>query len=129
MKVAIIGSRSLTIQNIESYLPSNITEIISGGARGVDASAKEYALAHGITITEFLPDYRRYGRAAPLKRNIAIIQNADIVIALWDGRSPGTKFVIDTCEKLGKPIKTYIVSDRISRILPFSYRPAAPLRV
>ena len=64
MKVAIIGSRSLIIQNIESYLPSNITEIISGGARGVDASAKEYALAHGITITEFLPDYRRYGRSA-----------------------------------------------------------------
>ena len=109
MKVAIIGSGSLTIQNIESYLPSNITEIISGGARGVDASAKEYALAHGITITEFLPDYRRYGRAAPLKRNIAIIQNADIVIAFWDGRSSGTKFVIDTCEKPGKPIKTYIL--------------------
>ena len=34
MKVAVIGSRSLTVQNLEKYLPQGVTEIVSGGAKG-----------------------------------------------------------------------------------------------
>ena len=44
MKVAIIGSRNLKVDNLAPYLPSNTTEIVSGGARGVDHCAREYAL-------------------------------------------------------------------------------------
>lgn len=97
MKVAVIGSRGLSISNLEAYLPEDTTEIISGGARGVDTSARNYALSHGIKLTEFLPEYETYGRSAPLKRNITIIENADLVMAFWDGKSRGTKFVIDNC--------------------------------
>ena len=100
MKVAVIGSRGLTISNLGDYLPCDTTEIISGGAKGVDTCARDYALSHGIKITEYLPEYEKYGRAAQLKRNITIIQNADLVLAFWDGKSKGTKFVIDSCEKL-----------------------------
>ena len=81
MKVAVIGSRSLTVPNLGDYLPCDTTEIISGGAKGVDTCAREYALSHNIKLTECLPDYEKYGRAAPLKRNITIIQNADLVLA------------------------------------------------
>ena len=95
MKVAVIGSRGLTISNLGDYLPCDNTEIISGGAKGVDTCARDYSLSHGIKITEYLPEYEKYGRAAPLKRNITIIQNADLVLAFWDGKSKGTKFVID----------------------------------
>ena len=42
MKVAVIGSRNLTVANLEKYLPAGVTEIVSGGARGVDTSAREY---------------------------------------------------------------------------------------
>lgn len=66
----------------------------------MDSSAREYALAHDIKLTEFLPEYEKYAKNAPLKRNITIIQNADIVLAFWDGTSRGTKFVIDNCKKL-----------------------------
>ena len=45
MKVAVIGSRNLTVSNLEKYLPAGVTEIVSGGARGVDTSAREYALS------------------------------------------------------------------------------------
>ena len=93
MKVAVIGSRGLTVSNLGDYLPCDTTEIISGGAKGVDTCARDYALSHGIKITEYLPEYKKYGRAAPLKRNITIIQNADLVLAFWDGKSKGTKFV------------------------------------
>ena len=108
MRVAVIGSRELLVDNLEDYLPEETTEIISGGARGVDASAKDYALQHGLKLTEYLPEYARYGRAAPLKRNITIIENADLVLAFWDGASRGTKYVIDNCKKRNIPVKIYL---------------------
>ena len=108
MKVAVIGSRSLRVDGLGKYLPEGVTEIVSGGARGVDTSAREYALSHGIALTEFLPEYDKYGRGAPLRRNITIIEHADLVLAFWDGKSRGTKFVIDRCKERGIPVKIYI---------------------
>lgn len=107
MKVAIIGSRSLTVPDLGKYLPASMTEIVSGGAKGIDSCAKEYALANGVKLTEFLPDYKRYGRGAPLRRNLQIIDYADIVIAFWDGKSKGTKYVIDNCRKRGREVVVY----------------------
>lgn len=109
MKVAVIGSRGLSVSDLGRYLPENTTEIVSGGAKGVDTSAREYALAHEIKLTEFLPEYTKYGRSAPLKRNITIIEYSDIVLAFWDGKSRGTKFVIDNCRKLGVEVRVYII--------------------
>lgn len=109
MKVAVIGSRGLSVGDLGRYLPENTTEIVSGGAKGVDTSAREYALSHGIKLTDFLPEYTKYGRSAPLKRNITIIEYSDIVLAFWDGKSRGTKFVIDNCRKLGVEVRVYII--------------------
>ncbi len=111
MKIAIIGSRNLGVIGLEKFLPKNVTEIVSGGARGVDACAREYAQTHGIRLTEFLPDYNRYGRTAPLKRNLEIIAYAEMVLAFWDGKSRGTKYVIDNCKKQGVPIKVYLYKE------------------
>lgn len=108
MKVAVIGSRGLSVDNLEKYLPEDTTEIVSGGARGVDTSAREYAQSHDIKLTEFLPEYGKYGRSAPLKRNITIIEYADVVLAFWDGQSHGTKFVIDNCKQRGIPVKVFV---------------------
>ena len=105
MRVAVIGSRTLHLENLRDYLPSETTEIVSGGAKGIDADAKKYAIENAITLTEFLPDYRRYGKGAPLKRNIQIMEYADMVLAVWDGKSRGTKFVIDHCHKENIPLK------------------------
>lgn len=110
MKVAIIGSRNLNITNLGDYLPENVTEIVSGGAKGVDSCAKEYAMKNNIPFTEFLPEYTKFGRVAPLKRNLQIIKYADIVIAFWNGQSNGTKYVIDNCGKLNKPVKIIKIS-------------------
>lgn len=109
MKVAVIGSRCLKLNDLGRFLPDNITEIISGGARGIDQCAKLYAMEHNIPITEFLPDYSKYGKTAPLKRNMEIIKNADLVLAFWDGKSGGTKYVINNCKKMNVSIKVYVV--------------------
>lgn len=108
MKVAVIGSRGLCVNDLGKYLPEGTIEIISGGAKGVDTSAKAYALSHGIKLTEFLPEYDKYGRGAPRKRNISIIEYADIVLAFWDGKSRGTKHVIDNCKKRNIPVCIFI---------------------
>ncbi len=109
MKVAIIGSRGITVENIGEYLPEGTDEIVSGGAKGVDTCAREYAIAHGIKLTEFLPQYKLYGRGAPLKRNLQIIGYADTVIAFWDGTSKGTAYVIENCKKQGKDVHVIII--------------------
>lgn len=102
MKLAIIGSRQLNISNLENYIPHQVTEIVSGGANGIDTCAKKYALANNIKYTEFLPEYEKYGRCAPLKRNSQIINYSDKVLAFWDGKSKGTAFVIKECKKAKK---------------------------
>lgn len=110
MKVAVIGSRNLHINNLNKYLTDEVSELVSGGAKGIDTCAREYALKKGLKLTEFLPEYNRYGRGAPLKRNIQIIDHADEVLVFWDGQSRGTKFVIDYCEQNHKKISVYLQS-------------------
>ena len=110
MKVAVVGSRGLIVTNLEEYLPDNVTEIISGGARGVDASAREYAQKHEVKLTEYLPEYELYGRAAPIRRNVTIIENADLVLAFWDGKSHGTAYVIKECKKRDILCRVYMTN-------------------
>lgn len=109
MKVAIIGSRNMNVENLQDYLPEGTDEIVSGGARGIDTCARNFAIKNGLKLTELRPEYNKYGRGAPLKRNETIVNYADMVLAFWDGESRGTKFVINYCEKVGKECKIFIM--------------------
>lgn len=111
MKVAVIGSRVLKVNNLGKYLPKETTEIVSGGAVGIDTCAREYALKNQIKLTEFLPEYKKYGRSAPLKRNLLIIDYADYVIAFLDGKLHGTKYVIDNCKIKNKKFRLLVPSE------------------
>lgn len=101
MKIAIVGSRSITAISLADFIAEN-DEIVSGGAVGVDRCAAAYAKKHHLQITEFLPDYEKYGRAAPIIRNRKIVDYADKVIVFWDGKSKGSLSVIKYAEKTGK---------------------------
>ena len=107
MKIAIVGSRGVSVSDIGKYI-SNAEEIVSGGAVGVDCCAAEYAKKSGIKLTEILPQYDRYGRAAPIIRNKEIVDYSDKIIALWDGSSKGTLSVIKYAQKTGKPCEIII---------------------
>lgn len=102
MKVAVVGSRSLTSVELEQYIPSYCSEIVSGGAIGVDFCAAEYAHTNHLTLTEFFPEYQKYKRGAPIVRNKQIVDYADEVIVFWDGISKGSYSVIQYCNKVGK---------------------------
>lgn len=98
MKIAIIGSRDLQIEDFFPYLPSDVTELISGGAKGIDTCVKQYAQKKYIKYTEFRPN-ARYKKGATFKRNDEIIAYADIVLAFWNQESKGTEYVIKECAK------------------------------
>ena len=103
MKLAVIGSRSLTKVDIEAHIPDEVSEIVSGGAVGIDSLAAEYAKAKGLKLTVFLPQYSRYGRSAPIIRNKEIVDHSDKVLVFWDGSSKGTLSVINYTKKTDKP--------------------------
>lgn len=107
MRIAIVGSRAAPedmVDRILRHLPRGTSEIVSGGAAGVDAAAAEVARQLGVPLKEFLPDYAAYGKTAPLRRNEQIIAYADEVLAFWNKISAGTRHVIATCIQVGKPV-------------------------
>ncbi|MBD5386352.1 DUF2493 domain-containing protein [bacterium] len=107
MRLAIIGSRTCPLVYIDSYLPFVPDIIVSGGAKRADTYAQEYAV-NNISLIEFLPDYQKYGRKAPLLRNFKIVDNCDFLLAFWNEKSRGTKFTIEYARKQGIPFKVII---------------------
>ena len=107
MKIAIIGSRNLQIRDLSPYVFEG-DENVSGGASGIDTCAALYAKEKGLTLTVFLPEYKRYGRAAPIKRNYEIVDYADKIVAFWDGSSKGTLSVIRYAERIHKPCEVVL---------------------
>lgn len=119
MKVAIIGSRGLNIEIPDYCIPENTTQIVSGGAVGIDRKAREFAYRKGIQILEIVPDYDLYGKRAPLRRNDVIINYSDMVVAFWDGKSHGTGYVVNRCRKVGKKVVIYLIDkDGSVNLLP-----------
>lgn len=115
IRVAVVGSRGITAVDLSQFLPRNCCLIVSGGARGVDTIAEQYAKDHGIKTLIIRPDYERYGRSAPIRRNDIIVDNADLVLAFWDGESHGTKYTIDYAKKTGKPVKIHVPKNRYNK--------------
>lgn len=113
MRIAIVGSRNLTVSmdTLEKVLPWYTDEILSGGAKGIDSCAKQYAKEKNMKYVEYLPDYEKYGKSAPLYRNLLLIIDSPMVYAFWDGKSKGTKYVISHCKKMGIPCKVFLHID------------------
>ena len=115
MRVAVIGSRELGggearwYEKICGNVPVNCTEIVSGGAGGIDTLAERYARESGLLFKRFEPEYNKYGKSAPLMRNEQIIKYANLVLAFWDGESRGTAQVIKICCEIDKPVEIIFV--------------------
>jgi hypothetical protein len=98
MKTIIAGSRSITDYELVKLAVDesgySITEVVSGGARGVDLLGELYAKERGIAIRQFLPKFDpenlRTKWLAPLARNTEMAEYAEALILVWDGESRGS---------------------------------------
>lgn len=104
-KLAVIGSREGISKKIiyEELDKLFFDELISGGAKGVDTFAEQYAKDNNWKI-EIIRPIDVTNKMSYLFRNIEIITKATQVIAFWNGKSKGTKFVINYCQKRNKKI-------------------------
>ncbi len=103
MKLLIVGSRSIKDFDLAPHIPPDVDTIISGGAEGIDALAEQYADAHRLSKYIIRPRYDLYGRAAPIRRNEMMVDLADRVLIVWDGKSRGTRHTITYAQKHAKP--------------------------
>ncbi len=104
MKLLIAGSRTIESFDLKSYIPEGVTSIISGGAKGIDKLAEKYADENNIPKIVVLPEYEKYGRAAPIKRDDLMVDMADSVLVIWDGVSKGSRHTIEYAKKKNKPL-------------------------
>jgi len=140
MKLAIVGSRNVTDYNLiksnvdelrkvsliggfRGVVPcgkEDVTEIISGGARGVDSLAARYAGEHDLKLTVYPADWDKYDsngvrytdRGAGYARNHIIAKNCDVMIAFWDGTSVGTKHSIKIAKMdYNKPVHIVLIKE------------------
>lgn len=111
MRVAVIGTRNLNVK-IEKYLPDNMTELISGGMKGVDMLAEKYADEHNIPKLIVNPEYSRYGIIAPILRNRLIIDISDMIVIIWDGKDRHIKDAINYSNYVNKEIIVYKIRSR-----------------
>lgn len=114
-KIAIAGGRDYTNreeayrfieQCIREEIPDEVPVILSGGCRGADALGEQYAGEHGWQVEKFLPRWDEYGRAAGPIRNAQIAEKCDFAICFWDGKSRGTRSLMNLVKKNGK--KAYV---------------------
>ena len=113
MRTIIAGSRGITDPNVvftaialamvDGIVPS---VIISGGARGVDALGEQWAMSAGIPVEVYPAEWGKYGNKAGTMRNVHMGNIATALIAVWDGKSPGTKHMIDFARRHN--LKVYV---------------------
>lgn len=116
MKVVIAGSRSITefdyVDLAIKLSQYEITEVVSGTARGVDQLGEEWAEKNGVPVAKFPADWNNHGKIAGHIRNRKMALYADAVICVWDGQSKGTENMIKEARKAGKKL-TLVTTDYI----------------
>lgn len=121
MNVTICGSRDIYSADVGFILDilnsmfhfkearQEDLHVITGGARGVDRWAKEWLDNNGIDNEVIPAEWERYGKRAGYIRNKEMVDKSDMVIAIWDGKSRGTKHTIDICKEQDKSLIVVVV--------------------
>ena len=114
MRIIIAGGRDfkdyerlkLVVEYNVQYL--DCIEIICGEAKGADILGKQLAISKGWTVYSYHAcHWERYGKAAGYRRNEEMVKHAEALIAFWDGKSKGTKHMIDLAQKHKLKVKVY----------------------
>lgn len=113
MRTIIAGSRTLGRADLDRALAvcqwtSEITEVVSGRAPGIDRHGEAWAEEHGIPVHKFPAHWQQEGSSAGPKRNAKMARYAEALIAVWDGTSRGTKNMIEQANKRGLRVFVFV---------------------
>lgn len=120
MKLIIAGGRYfaddlLMTVKLQEHIFANgkPKEIVSGGNKtwlqdqkryiGADYFGELWARYEAIPIRVFMPNWDMHGKAAGPIRNKEMAAYADFAVIFWDGKSKGSKIMIDEMRRLNKP--------------------------
>lgn len=118
MHIIIAGCRNFNdysvvekevMELIGNFIGKIEIEIISGGATGADALGERFAKEHNLSLKVVPADWKTYGRSAGPRRNEQMARMAGTLIAFWDGKSRGTKNMIDTAKRFGLRVKVVTI--------------------
>lgn len=113
-RVAVAGCRTYNdYEEAKEYIEhciSNIRHssriiIVSGGSRGADRLGERFALENRFEIERYYADWDKFGKSAGPRRNRLMAENSDFVICFWDGKSRGTKSMIENAKQYNKPVR------------------------
>lgn len=111
MRTIIAGSRSITdyraVCDAVTESGFDVTTVVSGTAHGVDQIGERWAGKHGVQVDRFPAQWDRDGKSAGYKRNVVMAILSDALIALWDGKSRGTKHMIEEAKRRGLRVFVY----------------------
>lgn len=97
---------------ISIYVNESNIEIICGKARGADTLGEQFAKEYKLSIKYFPADWNTYGKSAGYRRNAEMANYAKedngVLIAFWDGKSKGTKHMIDLAKS--NNIRVFIIN-------------------
>lgn len=119
-RVIIAGSRNFNgyplLRAKMDYYLMNIDEeieIVSGGASGADSLGEKYAKERGYKLTIMNANWDLFGRSAGYIRNEEMAKYADACVVFWDGKSRGTKHMIDLANKEGIVLKVVTYEEAV----------------
>lgn len=116
-KVIVAGTRSFDDYELLRAKMDRLTsrqrdvEIVSGTARGADQLGERYAAERGLPIKRFPADWNTYGKSAGYRRNAEMAEYADAAVVFWDGKSKGSKHMIDLARAKGLEVRVIIYKD------------------
>jgi hypothetical protein len=110
-KVIVAGGRDFSDYDLLKSKLDNLlvdrdpVEIVSGTARGADKLGEFYAKRTQLAVALFPANWDLYGKSAGYRRNEEMAEYADALVAFWDGKSRGTKHMIDLANKSGIQVR------------------------
>lgn len=126
MRTIVAGSRGVTdyrvVQAAIQGSGFSISTVLSGCAQGVDSLGERWAKDNGVPVERYPAQWYVNGvldRAAGHKRNRLMGDNADALVAVWDGKSPGTKGMIDYARRKGLYVYVHDSSSRVMAGSPY----------